>query len=78
MLYYKYYCLQKLRYFVLLAILLGDPFDPRVLLNNAVSNIICQMVFGRRYDYTDHTFQKILQLLNDVLYLEGTVWTQVL
>ena len=78
MLYYKYYCLQKLRYFVLLAILLGDPFDPRVLLNNAVSNIICQMVFGRRYDYTDHTFQKILQLLNDLLYVEGTVWAQVL
>ena len=78
MLYYKYYCPQKHRYFVLLAILLGDPFDPRVLLNNAVSNIICQMVFGRRYDYTDHTFQKILQLLNDLLYVEGTVWAQVL
>ncbi|XP_031430104.2 cytochrome P450 2J2-like [Clupea harengus] len=55
----------------------GDPFDPRVLLNNAVSNIICQMVFGRRYDYTDHTFQKILQLLNDLLYVEGTVWAQL-
>ncbi|KAL2089584.1 hypothetical protein ACEWY4_014272 [Coilia grayii] len=55
----------------------GDPFDPRTLFNNAVSNIICQMVFGRRYDYSDHTFQKILQLLNEVIYLEGTIWAQL-
>ncbi|XP_041913252.1 cytochrome P450 2J2-like [Alosa sapidissima] len=55
----------------------GDPFDPKALLNNAVSNIICQMVFGQRYDYTDHTFQKILRALNDLIYLEGTIWLQL-
>ncbi|KAL2090176.1 hypothetical protein ACEWY4_014864 [Coilia grayii] len=55
----------------------GDPFDPRVLLTNAVSNIICQLVFGRRYDYADDTFQKILLLMNEAINLEGTVWAQL-
>ncbi|XP_062411726.1 cytochrome P450 2J2-like [Sardina pilchardus] len=55
----------------------GDPFDPKVLLNNAVSNIICQMVFAQRYDYTDDTFKRILYFMNRAISLEGSIWGQL-
>ncbi|XP_062411737.1 cytochrome P450 2J2-like [Sardina pilchardus] len=55
----------------------GDPFDPKVLLINAVSNIICQLVFARRYDYTDDTFKRIIHLMDKAIGLEGTIWGQL-
>ncbi|NP_001076518.1 cytochrome P450 2P7 [Danio rerio] len=55
----------------------GRPFDPRLLLNNAVSNVICALVFSNRFDYSDHHFQTLLKHINEVLYLEGTVWAQL-
>lgn len=55
----------------------GEPFDPVPLLNNAVANIICQIVFGRRFDYTDHMFQRMLHHLTEMAYLEGSIWALV-
>lgn len=55
----------------------GEPFDPVPLLNKAVSNIICQIVFGRRFDYGDTDFQAMLTNLTDMAYLEGSVWALV-
>ncbi|XP_069550924.1 cytochrome P450 2J2-like [Brachyistius frenatus] len=52
----------------------GEPFDPVPLLNNAVANIICQIVFGRRFDYGDHNFQSMLKNLTELAYLEGSIW----
>ncbi|XP_035508739.1 cytochrome P450 2J2-like [Morone saxatilis] len=52
----------------------GEPFDPVPLLNNAVANIICQIVFGRRFDYSDHNFQSMLKNLTEMAYLEGSIW----
>uniref|UniRef100_A0A3B4B3G7 Uncharacterized protein n=1 Tax=Periophthalmus magnuspinnatus TaxID=409849 RepID=A0A3B4B3G7_9GOBI len=52
----------------------GEPFDPVPLLNNAVANIICQIVFSRRFDYSDQRFQDMLYDLNELAYLEGSVW----
>uniref|UniRef100_A0A667WJD1 Cytochrome P450, family 2, subfamily N, polypeptide 13 n=1 Tax=Myripristis murdjan TaxID=586833 RepID=A0A667WJD1_9TELE len=39
-------------------------FHPARLFNNAVSNIICQLVMGRRFDYSDHNFQILLKYLS--------------
>lgn len=47
------------------------------LLNNAVANIICQIVFGRRYDYNDGLFQDMLHNLTQMAYLEGSIWALV-
>ncbi|XP_063057365.1 cytochrome P450 2J4-like isoform X2 [Engraulis encrasicolus] len=52
----------------------GDPFDPKVLFKNAASNIICQLVFARRSDYSDDTSPKVVQKLVEALYLQRTVW----
>uniref|UniRef100_A0A667YEA2 Cytochrome P450 2J2-like n=1 Tax=Myripristis murdjan TaxID=586833 RepID=A0A667YEA2_9TELE len=34
----------------------GKPFNPHVIINNAVSNIICSLVFGHRFEYEDERF----------------------
>ncbi|XP_029284728.1 cytochrome P450 2J5-like isoform X1 [Cottoperca gobio] len=52
----------------------GEPFNPAGLFNNAVSNIICQLVMGKRFDYSDHNFQIILKYLSEIIFLEGSVW----
>ncbi|XP_040895996.1 cytochrome P450 2J4-like [Toxotes jaculatrix] len=52
----------------------GEPFTTTGLFNNAVSNIICQLVMGKRFDYSDHNFQTILKYLSETLWLQGSVW----
>ncbi|XP_068448931.1 cytochrome P450 2J4-like [Clinocottus analis] len=55
----------------------GKPFDAQPPINQAVSNIICCLVFGDRFDYSDKQHQFILQTFNELLYLEGGFWAQV-
>lgn len=56
----------------------GRPFDPHFIFNNAVSNIICCLVFGHRFEYGDGHFQKILHMIFESMYLEGSIWATVL
>ncbi|XP_032822976.2 cytochrome P450 2D15-like [Petromyzon marinus] len=46
-------------------------FDPHCNMNNAVSNIICSLVFGRRFDYVDQHFQELLHLIEENMVLQG-------
>ncbi|XP_076009184.1 cytochrome P450 2J6-like [Genypterus blacodes] len=52
----------------------GQPFNPARLLNNAVANIISQLVMRRRFDYDDHDFQMMLNRLSETVQLEGSIW----
>nr|DBA24148.1 TPA: hypothetical protein GDO54_011846 [Pyxicephalus adspersus] len=54
----------------------GHPFDPYMVLNNAVSNVICSIIFGDRFDYTDASFQRMLHLLRESFELESKPITQ--
>ncbi|XP_065264186.1 cytochrome P450 2H2-like isoform X3 [Emys orbicularis] len=38
------------------------PFDPTIPLTHAVSNIICSIVFGDRFDYEDQKFLTLIKL----------------
>uniref|UniRef100_A0A3P9CIJ8 Cytochrome P450 2J6-like n=1 Tax=Maylandia zebra TaxID=106582 RepID=A0A3P9CIJ8_9CICH len=55
----------------------GKPFNTQSLINNAVSNIICCLVFGNRFDYTDKEFQSILQKFNKIMHLQGSLSVQM-
>ncbi|NXG64108.1 CP2J2 protein, partial [Hemiprocne comata] len=55
----------------------GNPFDPRLKINNAVSNIICSLTFGNRFDYHDEDFQKLLRLMDDTVRLHGSIMSQL-
>lgn len=39
---------------------------------NAVSNIICSIVFGDRFDYDNKRFAKLLEILNENIRLSGS------
>ncbi|XP_030074133.1 cytochrome P450 2C19-like [Microcaecilia unicolor] len=52
------------------------PFDPTFFLSRSVSNVICSIVFGDRFDYEDKNFLILLGLLNDFFRLFSTVWVQ--
>eukprot|EP00058_Branchiostoma_floridae_P012137 XP_002597625.1 hypothetical protein BRAFLDRAFT_59118 [Branchiostoma floridae] len=45
----------------------GEPFNIKPLLQNSVSNIICSIVFGKRFEYGDPEFLRIITLLNKVV-----------
>ncbi|KAJ1173566.1 hypothetical protein NDU88_005397 [Pleurodeles waltl] len=44
----------------------GRPFDPHFMINNAVSNVICSITFGDRFEYDDKKFMKVLSLFEDL------------
>uniref|UniRef100_A0A8C5T4G4 Cytochrome P450 n=1 Tax=Malurus cyaneus samueli TaxID=2593467 RepID=A0A8C5T4G4_9PASS len=52
-------------------------FDPTFLLSCAVSNIICSIVFGSRFDYQDPEFLERMQLINNSFQEMSTPWSQV-
>lgn len=53
---------------------MGAPFDPRRLLDNAVSNVICTVVFGKRYNYGDPEFLRLLDLFSDNFRIMSSRW----
>ncbi|KAI8787778.1 cytochrome P450 18a1 [Biomphalaria glabrata] len=44
---------------------LGRPTDIKMMTTMSVSNIICSVMFGQRFDYTDQSFIKITSLLEN-------------
>ncbi|XP_063794653.1 cytochrome P450 2C23-like [Pseudophryne corroboree] len=56
----------------------GNPFDPAYLLQLAVSNVICSIVFGERFDYEDKKFLTLLSHLKDFIQLLNSGSSQLL
>ncbi|XP_044530713.1 cytochrome P450 2J2-like [Gracilinanus agilis] len=50
----------------------GQPFNPHFQINNAVSNIICSVTFGNRFEYHDSQFRELLKSLNQVSVLQAS------
>ena len=42
----------------------GQKLDMQYLITNAVSNVICNMVFGQRFEYDDPVFLESIQEMN--------------
>uniref|UniRef100_A0A8C3X299 Cytochrome P450 2J2-like n=1 Tax=Catagonus wagneri TaxID=51154 RepID=A0A8C3X299_9CETA len=55
----------------------GQPFNPQIKISNAVSNIICSIMFGKRFDYQDDQFQELLRLLHEVTHLQTSLHCQL-
>ncbi|XP_039217807.1 cytochrome P450 2G1-like [Crotalus tigris] len=54
----------------------GKPSSPIFLLSCAVSNIICSIVFGNRFDYKDKEFLALMKMMNDSFRLMSNSWSQ--
>uniref|UniRef100_A0A3Q4IFA0 Cytochrome P450, family 2, subfamily AD, polypeptide 2 n=1 Tax=Neolamprologus brichardi TaxID=32507 RepID=A0A3Q4IFA0_NEOBR len=55
----------------------GRPFNPHYIMTNAIGNIIFSVVFGHRFEYSDPSFRRILELDNDAVVLAGSAQTQL-
>ncbi|XP_032757863.1 cytochrome P450 2J3-like [Rattus rattus] len=55
----------------------GQPFDPHLKINSAVSNIICSITFGERFEYEDSQLQELLRLLDEASCLESSMMCQL-
>ncbi|XP_063793883.1 cytochrome P450 2A5-like [Pseudophryne corroboree] len=56
----------------------GTPFEPTSLLQSAVSNVICSIVFGERFDYEDKKIMALLSYITDAFKLLTSGWGQLL
>ncbi|XP_073454698.1 cytochrome P450 2C8-like isoform X1 [Aquarana catesbeiana] len=56
----------------------GSPFDPTYLVTLAVSNVICSIVFGQRFDYEDKKFLGLLAMLKDAFRIRNSIAGQLL
>ncbi|XP_072195648.1 cytochrome P450 2C19-like isoform X2 [Excalfactoria chinensis] len=54
----------------------GMPFDPTFKLSCAFSNVICSIVFGRRYDYKDKKFLSLMNNMNNIFEMMNSLWGQ--
>ncbi|KAM9323951.1 uncharacterized protein PAF06_020198 [Gastrophryne carolinensis] len=52
----------------------GKPFDPTFFLSCAVSNIICSIVFGKRFDYNDESFLALLRNITGLIRFMNSGW----
>nr|XP_005481355.1 cytochrome P450 2C19 [Zonotrichia albicollis] len=55
----------------------GKAFDPTFMLSCSVSNVICSIVFGKRYDYKDKKFLALMDNMNNIFEMMNSRWGQV-
>ncbi|KTF94070.1 hypothetical protein cypCar_00038432 [Cyprinus carpio] len=51
----------------------GKPFDPQHAIQNAVSNIICSIMFGDRFDYDNKSFKYLLEIVKENIIQSGSL-----
>lgn len=47
----------------------GKPFGPAVNVQLGVSNVICALIFGKRFEHSDAQYQKLLRILSESMHL---------
>nr|XP_020642981.1 cytochrome P450 2G1-like [Pogona vitticeps] len=55
----------------------GKPFDPTYFFSRAVSNVICSIMFGNRFDYEDQEFQTLMEMIRNSFREMSTAWAQL-
>ncbi|XP_028305279.1 cytochrome P450 2F2-like isoform X2 [Gouania willdenowi] len=56
---------------------IGDTLSPQVMFHNASSNIICQVLFGTRFDYDDTFIKTVVQCFTENAKLASGPWSML-
>ena len=51
----------------------GQAFDPSDLCSISICNVICSIVFGRRYDFADEELLQLVHYFHEIFRLSGGV-----
>ncbi|KAM5236829.1 cytochrome P450 2C55-like isoform 3-T3 [Ctenodactylus gundi] len=54
----------------------GLPCDPTFILGCAPCNVICSIIFQKRFDYKDHKFLNLMEKLNENFRILNSPWMQ--
>ncbi|XP_029418342.1 cytochrome P450 2C29-like isoform X1 [Nannospalax galili] len=55
----------------------GSPCDPTYILGCAPCNVICSIIFQKRFDYNDQEFLNLMEKLNETMKILSSPWIQV-
>uniref|UniRef100_A0A3B3TQF7 Cytochrome P450 2F2-like n=1 Tax=Poecilia latipinna TaxID=48699 RepID=A0A3B3TQF7_9TELE len=55
----------------------GQTLSPQVMFHNAASNIICQVLFGKRYKYDDQTIKLIVRCFAEMTKIANGPWAML-
>lgn len=55
----------------------ASPCDPAFILGCAPCNVICSVIFQKRFEYSDQNFIHFLKLLNETVSIMSSPWVQV-
>ncbi|XP_043945732.1 cytochrome P450 2K1-like [Protopterus annectens] len=55
----------------------GQPFENTLIMNSALANVICSIVFGHRFEYDDKKFIRFLNIINDSVRISGTLFIRL-
>lgn len=55
----------------------GKTLSPHLMFHNAASNIICQVLFGTRYEYDDHFIREIVRCFTENAKISNGPWAMV-
>ncbi|KAF3855254.1 hypothetical protein F7725_023309 [Dissostichus mawsoni] len=56
---------------------IGKSYSPQLMFHNAASNIICQVLFGQRYEYDDEFIKVIVKCFTDSAKLANGPWAML-
>ena len=57
--------------------LTGKTMTPHLMFHNAASNIICQVLFGTRYEYKDHFIRELVRCFTENAKIANGPWAMV-
>uniref|UniRef100_A0A3B3V4T9 Cytochrome P450 2J6-like n=1 Tax=Poecilia latipinna TaxID=48699 RepID=A0A3B3V4T9_9TELE len=55
----------------------GKTLSPQFMFHNAASNIICKVLFGKRYEYEDETIKIIIRCFTETIKIANGPWAMI-
>ncbi|XP_068106948.1 cytochrome P450 2F3-like isoform X4 [Hyperolius riggenbachi] len=55
----------------------GQPMNPTRCFSYAFANVVCSVVFGERFDYSDERFSKLIGIVEDIFRTMSSTWGQI-
>nr|XP_037866180.1 cytochrome P450 2C9 [Chlorocebus sabaeus] len=73
----SFFLLLREFYFKIVSNSLGSPCDPTFILGCAPCNVICSIVFHKRFDYKDQQFLNLMEKFNENIKIVSSPWIQI-